>query len=83
MRREMQIVFQDPYSSLDPRMTVGDIVGEPLVVHGVGTRRDAARHACASCSTSSASTPTYVNRYPHEFSGGQRQRIGIARALAL
>ena len=83
MRREMQIVFQDPYASLDPRMTVGDIVAEPLA--GARDRHAAEPRArpCAGCSTSSASTRTSRNRYPHEFSGGQRQRIGIARALAL
>jgi ABC-type oligopeptide transport system ATPase subunit len=82
MRREMQIVFQDPYSSLDPRMTVGDIVGEPLVVHGVGTRR--ARQArVRELLDVVGFNPEFTNRYPHEFSGGQRQRIGIARALAL
>ena len=82
MRREMQIVFQDPYSSLDPRMTVGDIVAEPLQVHGVGTprtRRDQVRYLLDVVGFN----PNYTNRYPHEFSGGQRQRIGIARALAL
>jgi oligopeptide transport system ATP-binding protein len=81
-RREMQIVFQDPYSSLDPRMTVGNIVGEPLVVHGVGdkrTRRQTVRELLEVVGFN----PEYTNRYPHEFSGGQRQRIGIARALAL
>jgi ABC-type oligopeptide transport system ATPase subunit len=82
MRREMQIVFQDPYSSLDPRMTVGDIVGEPLVVHGIGTRRSR-RATVASLLELVGFDPSYTNRYPHEFSGGQRQRIGIARALAL
>jgi oligopeptide transport system ATP-binding protein len=81
-RREMQIVFQDPYSSLDPRMTVGDIVGEPLVVHSVGTRR--ARTArVRELLDVVGFNPEFTNRYPHEFSGGQRQRIGIARALAL
>jgi oligopeptide transport system ATP-binding protein len=82
VRREMQIVFQDPYASLDPRMTVGDIVGEPLQVHGVGTprsRRDQVRYLLDVVGFN----PNYTNRYPHEFSGGQRQRIGIARALAL
>jgi oligopeptide transport system ATP-binding protein len=82
MRREMQIVFQDPYSSLDPRMTVGDIVAEPLQVHGVGnprSRRDQVRYLLDVVGFN----PNYTNRYPHEFSGGQRQRIGIARALAL
>jgi oligopeptide transport system ATP-binding protein len=82
MRREMQIVFQDPYSSLDPRMTVGDIVSEPLQVHGVGSRRDR-RARVRTLLDVVGFNPNYTNRYPHEFSGGQRQRIGIARALAL
>jgi len=82
MRREMQIVFQDPYSSLDPRMTVGDIVGEPLIVHGIGTRRDRSARIRELLDVVGFD-PSYTNRYPHEFSGGQRQRIGIARALAL
>ena len=82
VRRELQIVFQDPYSSLDPRMTVGDIVGEPLVVHKVGSRRDR-RARVRELLDVVGFDPSYVNRYPHEFSGGQRQRIGIARALAL
>jgi ABC-type oligopeptide transport system ATPase subunit len=82
MRREMQIVFQDPYASLNPRMTVGDIVGEPLVVHGVGDRRRR-RRTVEELLEVVGFNPDFVNRYPHEFSGGQRQRIGIARALAL
>jgi oligopeptide transport system ATP-binding protein len=82
MRREMQIVFQDPYSSLNPRMTVGNIVGEPLVVHGIGTRRDRTARVRDLLETVGFN-PDFTNRYPHEFSGGQRQRIGIARALAL
>jgi ABC-type oligopeptide transport system ATPase subunit len=82
VRRDAQIVFQDPYSSLDPRMTVGNIVAEPLVVHGVGSRRDR-RARVRELLDVVGFDPTYVNRYPHEFSGGQRQRIGIARALAL
>jgi ABC-type oligopeptide transport system ATPase subunit len=82
MRREMQIVFQDPYSSLNPRMTVGNIVAEPLTVHGVGTRRS--REATVRDLLETVGfNPDFTNRYPHEFSGGQRQRIGIARALAL
>jgi oligopeptide transport system ATP-binding protein len=82
MRREMQIVFQDPYSSLDPRMTVGDTVSEPLQIHGIGARR--ARQArVRELLDVVGFNPGFVNRYPHEFSGGQRQRIGIARALAL
>jgi ABC-type oligopeptide transport system ATPase subunit len=82
MRREMQIVFQDPYSSLDPRMTVGDIVSEPLEVHGVGTRRDR-RSRVRELLDVVGFNPDYSSRYPHEFSGGQRQRVGVARALAL
>jgi oligopeptide transport system ATP-binding protein len=82
MRREMQIVFQDPYASLDPRMTVGDIVAEPLAVHGIGNRRDR-RDRVRYLLDVVGFNPQFTNRYPHEFSGGQRQRIGIARALAL
>ena len=82
MRREMQIVFQDPYSSLNPRMTVGKIVAEPLRTHGIGDRRTR-RDAVARLLELVGFDPAYTNRYPHEFSGGQRQRIGIARALAL
>jgi oligopeptide transport system ATP-binding protein len=82
MRRELQIVFQDPYSSLDPRMTVGDIVGEPLIVHGIGTRKDRGIRIRELLDVVGFN-PSFTNRYPHEFSGGQRQRIGIARALAL
>jgi len=82
LRREMQIVFQDPYSSLDPRMTVGDIVSEPLVVHSIGSRRDRSARVRELLDVVGFN-PGFTNRYPHEFSGGQRQRIGIARALAL
>ncbi len=82
MRREMQIVFQDPYASLDPRMTVGDIVAEPLVVHSIGSRRDRTLRVRELLDVVGFD-PGFTNRYPHEFSGGQRQRIGIARALAL
>ena len=82
LRRDMQIIFQDPYSSLDPRMTVGDIVSEPLEIHGVGTRRDR-RGRVRELLDVVGFNPDYENRYPHEFSGGQRQRIGVARALAL
>jgi oligopeptide transport system ATP-binding protein len=81
-RRDMQIVFQDPYASLDPRMTVGDIVAEPLVVHGIGDRRRR-RETVRNLLDVVGFNPSFTNRYPHEFSGGQRQRIGIARALAL
>ena len=82
IRRDMQIVFQDPYASLNPRMTVGDIVSEPLVVHGIGTRRSR-RTSAERLLEVVGFNPDFINRYPHEFSGGQRQRIGIARALAL
>jgi oligopeptide transport system ATP-binding protein len=82
MRRRMQLVFQDPHSSLDPRMTVGDIVEEPLAIHKVGTHRER-RARVRELLDTVGFDPTFTNRYPHEFSGGQRQRIGIARALAL
>ncbi len=82
LRREMQIIFQDPYSSLNPRMTVGNIVAEPLIVHKIGTR-DERRERVRELLSTVGLSPEHYNRYPHEFSGGQRQRIGIARALAL
>jgi len=82
LRREMQIIFQDPYSSLNPRMTVGDIVGEPLLVHRVARGKEL-RDRVAELLQAVGLNPQYMKRYPHEFSGGQRQRIGIARALAL
>jgi len=89
LRRQMQIVFQDPYASLNPRMTVGAVVAEPLVVHGTmgsgfsaQTRRSRKEEVGRLLETVGLS-PEHYNRYPHEFSGGQRQRIGIARALAL
>jgi oligopeptide transport system ATP-binding protein len=81
-RREIQIIFQDPFSSLNPRMTVADIVGEPLVVHGVGHAHERAQRVAELLSVVGLARE-HANRYPHEFSGGQRQRIGIARALAL
>ena len=83
LRREMQIIFQDPYASLNPRMTVGEIIAEPLHDPRPRRRPRARASACASCSRWSACSPSTCRRYPHEFSGGQRQRIGIARALAL
>ena len=82
VRRDVQIVFQDPYASLNPRMTVGDIVAESLVVHRIGNRKSRRRNAERLLEVVGFN-PEFINRYPHEFSGGQRQRIGIARALAL
>jgi len=81
-RRDMQIVFQDPYSSLNPRMRVGEIVEEPLVIHKLGTRSER-RARVEELFQLVGLDPSFVQRFPHEFSGGQRQRIGIARALAL
>jgi peptide/nickel transport system ATP-binding protein len=83
MRRRMQIVFQDPYASLDPRMTVGDILMEPMQVHGLGGSRSERLDRIASLLARVGLAPEHRLRYPHEFSGGQRQRIGIARALAV
>lgn len=82
LRREMQIVFQDPYASLNPRMRVGDIVGEPLVIHNIGTKNDRYERV-GELLRRVGLDPDYRKRYPHEFSGGQRQRIGVARTLAL
>jgi ABC-type oligopeptide transport system ATPase subunit len=81
-RRDMQIVFQDPYSSLNPRMRVGDIVEEPLIIHRLGTRSERRARVAELFDLVGLETDHFP-RYPHEFSGGQRQRIGIARALAL
>ena len=82
LRRRMQIVFQDPFASLNPRMTVGEIVEEPLIVHGIGERM--ARRTRVTELLGLVGLASYhAQRYPHEFSGGQRQRIGIARALAV
>ena len=82
MRRNMQMIFQDPYASLNPRMTVGNIVGEPLEVHNLLTAKER-RERIQELLRIVGLNPYFVNRYPHEFSGGQRQRIGIARALAV
>src|SRR3546814_14666220 len=81
-RREMQIIFQDPYSSLNPRMSVGDIVGEPLLVHGIA-RSKQREEMVAKIFDRVGLRSAQMGNFPHEFSGGQRQRIGIARALAL
>ncbi|MGD8603717.1 MAG: ATP-binding cassette domain-containing protein, partial [Anaerolineales bacterium] len=81
-RRDMQMIFQDPYASLNPRLTVGNIIGEPLEVHNIGTRKER-RERVQELLKLVGLSPYYINRYPHEFSGGQRQRIGVARALAL
>jgi oligopeptide transport system ATP-binding protein len=82
LRREMQIIFQDPYASLNPRLSILSIVSEPLKIHGVSSRSER-RDRVADLLGKVGLDPDYMNRYPHEFSGGQRQRIGIARALAL
>jgi len=82
LRREMQIIFQDPYSSLNPRKTIGSIIGEPLIIHNIGTKKDRQERVRKLMEVVGL-RPEHINRYPHEFSGGQRQRIGIARALAL
>ncbi len=81
-RREMQMIFQDPFASLDPRLTVGTIIGEPLVIHGIGDRASR-RAAVLDLMETVGLDADSIKRYPHEFSGGQRQRIGIARAVAL
>ena len=82
MRRKVQMIFQDPYASLNPRMTVGDIVGEPIKVHNLRQGK-AVRERVQELLALVGLNPYFVNRYPHEFSGGQRQRIGVARALAV
>jgi oligopeptide/dipeptide ABC transporter ATP-binding protein len=83
MRRQIQVVFQDPYASLNPRMRVGTIVREPLDIHRIGANRKERESMVASLLSRVGLDPAVMNRYPHEFSGGQRQRIGVARALAL
>lgn len=82
MRRKMQMIFQDPYASLNPRMTVRDIISEPLLVHGLANGKQAGERVQELLGLVGLN-PAYANRYPHEFSGGQRQRIGVARALSL
>lgn len=81
LRRDMQLIFQDPFSSLNPRMTLMDIVGEPLLVHGLGNKKEREERVAELLSLVGL-RPEYMRRFPHAFSGGQRQRIGIARALA-
>ncbi|MEO6087322.1 MAG: dipeptide ABC transporter ATP-binding protein [Umezawaea sp.] len=83
LRRDIQIVLQDPYTSLNPRMTVGDIVGEPFEIHTDVTPKGSRRRAVQDLLDTVGLNPEHIHRYPHQFSGGQRQRIGIARALAL
>ena len=83
LRREMQMIFQDPYSSLNPRRTVGSIVAEPFSVHGLATDGAERKRAVQELMENVGLNPEHYNRYPHEFSGGQRQRIGVARAIAL
>lgn len=82
LRREMQIIFQDPYASLNPRLSVQSIISEPLKIHGIGDK-NSQKEKVAELLSKVGLDPRYMTRYPHEFSGGQRQRIGIARALAL
>ena len=83
MRREMQVIFQDPYSSLNPRMTAGNIIGEPLIVHGLVHGKAEYREKVAELLQNVGLNPYMADRFPHEFSGGQRQRIGVARALSV
>src|SRR4051812_44403033 len=83
LRREMQMIFQDPYSSLNPRKTVGSIISDPFVIHGLNKDAGERKRAVQELMDTVGLNPEHYNRYPHEFSGGQRQRIGVARALAL
>jgi oligopeptide/dipeptide ABC transporter ATP-binding protein len=83
LRREMQMIFQDPYSSLNPRRTVGSIISEPFTIHGIHEGKGERKRAVQELMDTVGLNPEHYNRYPHEFSGGQRQRIGVARALAL
>jgi oligopeptide/dipeptide ABC transporter ATP-binding protein len=83
LRRDMQMVFQDPYSALDPRQTAGSIIGEPFAIHGLHRDAGERRRAVAALMEQVGLGPEHHNRYPHEFSSGQRQRIGVARAIAL
>ena len=83
VRREMQMVFQDPYSSLNPRKTIGSIIAEPFAIHGLLTDKDERKREVQRLMETVGLNPEHYNRYPHEFSGGQRQRIGVARAIAL
>ena len=82
MRRDMQFIFQDPYASLNPRMTIGEIVSEPMVIHGIGTPEERTERVRELLDIVGLN-PEHINRYPHEFSGGQRQRVGIARSFVL
>jgi oligopeptide transport system ATP-binding protein len=83
IRERMQVIFQDPYSSLNPRMKVGDIIGEPMKVHGICSNRRERAERVAELLALCGLNPRFMDRYPHEMSGGQRQRVGIARALSL
>jgi peptide/nickel transport system ATP-binding protein/oligopeptide transport system ATP-binding protein len=83
IRREMQMIFQDPYSSLNPRKSIGAIISEPFAIHGLMPEKNARKRAVQELMATVGLNPEHYNRYPHEFSGGQRQRIGVARALAL